>query len=171
LDSYFKKQYKNLKYVKASESLPGLRNAQIGAIHAISSYFTLPRSKAAIVVMPTGSGKTAVLMMSPYVLEGKKALVVTPSVMVRGQIFEDFASLRTLCKATVLNNSVKKPNIFEMKNMYSEDHYKSVCNADVVVARGYKPNPTRRVYIPKDGSNKKRPLGNPAMRINWWKTQ
>lgn len=23
----------------------------------------------------------------------------------------------------------------------------------------YKPNPTRRVYIPKDGSNKKRPLG------------
>lgn len=134
MDSYFKKQYKYLKYVKESESLPGLRNAQIGAIHAISSYFTLPRSKSAIVVMPTGSGKTAVLMMSPYVLEGKKALVVTPSVMVRGQIFEDFASLRTLCKATVLNNNVKKPNIFEMKNMYSECHYESVCNADVVVA-------------------------------------
>ena len=134
MGAYFEKQYKNLKYVKASDSSTGLRNAQIGAIHAISSYFTIPRSKSAIVVMPTGSGKTAVLMMSPYVVESKKVLVVTPSIMVRGQIFEDFTSLRTLCKANVFNNSVKKPNVFELKNMYCEEHYESVLNADVVVA-------------------------------------
>ena len=38
--------------------------------------------------MPTGSGKTAVLMMTPYVLLKKKVLVVTPSKVVRGQISE-----------------------------------------------------------------------------------
>ncbi len=134
MNTYFDKQYKNLKFVKATDTSPGLRNAQIGAIHAISSYFTIPRNKAAIIVMPTGSGKTAVLMMSPFVVGSKKVLIVTPSVMVRGQILEDYTSLRTLCKATVFSNSVKKPNVFELKNMYCEEHYESVLNADVVVA-------------------------------------
>ncbi len=54
MNTYFDKQYKNLKFVKATDTSPGLRNAQIGAIHAISSYFTIPRNKAAIIVMPTG---------------------------------------------------------------------------------------------------------------------
>ncbi len=65
---YFISHYKNLKYTKDCKKHRGLRNAQIGAIHAISSFFTLNKSKTAIVVMPTGSGKTAVLMMTPYVL-------------------------------------------------------------------------------------------------------
>ena len=134
MDSYFEKQYKKLKFVKGTNTSPGLRNAQMGSIHAISSYFTIQRNKAAIIVMPTGSGKTAVLMMSPYVVGSKKALVVTPSVMVRGQIVEDFAALRTLCNATVFNNSAKKPKIYELKNMYSEVHYEAICSADIVVA-------------------------------------
>ena len=50
-------------------------NAQIGAIHAISSYFTMPRNKATIIVMPTGSRKTAELMMSPFVKGSKKHLL------------------------------------------------------------------------------------------------
>jgi len=57
LKYYFAKHYKNLKYTKDSKKTKGLRNAQIGAIHAVSSFFTVNRSKAAIVVMPTGSGK------------------------------------------------------------------------------------------------------------------
>ena len=134
MGSYFSSQYKNLKYIKSNNNSPGLRNAQMGAIHAISSYFTIPRSNAAIVVMPTGSGKTAVLMMSPYVIEGKKVLIVTPSVMVRGQIADDFASLSTLCKATVFRNNVKKPNVIELKSMYTEEKYKLISAADVVIA-------------------------------------
>jgi superfamily II DNA or RNA helicase len=134
VESYFGKQYKNLKFVKASNTFPGLRNAQIGAIHAISSYFTIHKNKAAIIVMPTGSGKTAVLMMTPYVVGSERVLVVTPSVMVRGQIVEDFTALKTLCKATVFNNGVKKPNIYELKNTYSEDQFEVICNADIVIA-------------------------------------
>lgn len=134
MDSYFEKHYKHLKYVKATSTTPGLRNAQIGAIHALSSYFTIHRNKAAIIVMPTGSGKTAVLMMAPYVVGSKKALVVTPSVMVRGQIVEDFTDLRTLCRATVFNKSVKKPEIYELKKMYKEDYFENICNADIVIA-------------------------------------
>jgi superfamily II DNA or RNA helicase len=132
--SYFEKQYKNLKFVKETKASSGLRNAQIGAIHAISSFFTLRKNKAAIVVMPTGSGKTAVLMMTPYVVGSAKVLIVTPSVMVRGQIFEDFSLLKTLCHANVFSESVPKPSVYEMKHTYSDDYCQHIVDADVVVA-------------------------------------
>lgn len=68
LRRYFEKQYDKIKYPIDSNKCRGLRNAQLGAIHAISSYFTLERKESAIIVMPTGAGKTAVLMMAPYIL-------------------------------------------------------------------------------------------------------
>lgn len=99
--SYFLKNYSNVTYPIDTDETPGLRNAQLGAIYAIGSYFTLNDQRAAILVMPTGSGKTAVLMLAPYILQKKKILVVTPSAMVRGQIADDFSLLSTLCKMTV----------------------------------------------------------------------
>ncbi|WP_343083891.1 DEAD/DEAH box helicase [Blautia producta] len=131
---YFINHYKNLRYTKDCKRSSGLRNAQIGAIHAISSYFTLNKSKTAVVVMPTGSGKTAVLMMTPYVLLKEKVLVVTPSKMVRGQIFEDFSLLNTLCKANVFQKSMAKPKVCEMEHKYAEDNLKEIMDADVIIA-------------------------------------
>lgn len=132
--SYFLEMYDKLKYPKGNNNKEGLRNAQLGAIHSISSYFTLNKNKAAIVVMPTGSGKTAVLMMTPYVLEAKKVLIVTPSVMVRGQISNDFRELKTLCKAKVFNKNVKKPNIVELEHLYNKEKFKELKDADVIVS-------------------------------------
>lgn len=134
METYFVKQYKNLKFEKATEEKPGLRNAQIGAIHAIASYFTLQKNKAAIIVMPTGSGKTAVLMMTPYVLGSSKVLIVTPSVMVRSQITEDFRNLNTLCKATVFNGHTKKPKVYELQHNYSSNYYQTIIDSDVIIA-------------------------------------
>lgn len=101
MGNYFSNNYKKIKYPLDSAKTKGLRNAQIGAIHAIASFFTLQQNQAAITVMPTGAGKTAVLMLTPFLLSKNKVLVVTPSVMVRGQIAEDFQTLSTLCKANV----------------------------------------------------------------------
>ena len=106
---YFSSNYNSVTYPKDSEKHQGLRNAQIGAIHAIASFFTMNSKQAAITVMPTGAGKTAVLMMTPYLLGKNKVLVVTPSVMVRSQITEDFQELSTLCIANVFKPSMKKP--------------------------------------------------------------
>lgn len=134
MDTYFLEHYKNISYPIGSEERPGLRNAQIGAIHAISSFFTLNKNKAAIVVMPTGSGKTSVQMMAPYVLTAKKVLVVTPNVMVRGQIVEDFSQLRTLKKATVIKEDLPNPKVFEMKHKLDEYAIESINLAQVIVA-------------------------------------
>lgn len=110
-----------------------MRSAQIGAIHAIAAHSTLNKKEAAIIVMPTGSGKTAVLMMAPFVLAKKKVLVVTPSIMVRGQIYEDYKNLSTLKYIGVLNKEAPAPNVYELKNKYSDDQHESVIQADVVV--------------------------------------
>jgi DNA or RNA helicases of superfamily II len=131
MEPYFKKNYNKLKYPKHTS---GLRNAQIGAIHAIASFFTLKKNRAAIIVMPTGSGKTAVLMMAPYILESNKTLIVTSSVMVRGQITEDFEDLRTLRKAGVFNDSISKPAVFELKHTYNEQVSEEIIKSDVVIA-------------------------------------
>lgn len=131
---YFKKHYNNIRYPIGNDCDKGLRNAQIGAIHAIASYFTIENDNVAIVIMPTGSGKTAVLMMSPYVLQCRKVLVITPSRMVREQIAEDFSELRTLTKANVFQNDIKKPNVYELRNLYT-DEYKIKCSeANVIIA-------------------------------------
>ena len=56
--NYFEIHYNKIKYPIDSGKSRGLRNAQLGAIHAVSSFFTLNEKDAAIVIMPTGSGKT-----------------------------------------------------------------------------------------------------------------
>jgi len=78
-----------------------LRDSQLGALYAIASHFTV-RTDEAIVAMPTGTGKTAVIMMAPYLLEAKRVLLVSSSRLVRSQIAEDFSDLRTLKELSVI---------------------------------------------------------------------
>lgn len=134
MGNYFKTYYKKITYSIDSTKCRGLRNAQLGAIHAVSSFFTINNHEAAIVIMPTGAGKTAVLMLVPYLLRKKRVLVVTSSKMVRGQIAEDFSQLRTLCVANVFNSSMKKPRVFELEHLYKEEYQKDLEQADIIVA-------------------------------------
>lgn len=132
--SHFSERYNDLRYTISTDGTLGLRNAQIGAIHAIASFNTLQKKIAGIVVMPTGSGKTAVLMMAPYITNSMKVLIVTPSVMVRGQIFNDFSELKTLKKALVFTNEITPPAVYELKNKYSIELQSTVEAADVIIA-------------------------------------
>lgn len=102
---YFAEQYRSLRFPYSSDG--GLRNAQCGAIYAIGSHSALYSDEAAIVVMPTVSGKTSVLMMAPYMLQKEKVLIVTPSIMVRGQIYDNFSTLRTLKKIGVFLKMIR----------------------------------------------------------------
>jgi len=51
---YFLENYENLQFRKAKDNYKGLRKAQLGAVHAIASYFTKENSNQALVVLPTG---------------------------------------------------------------------------------------------------------------------
>ncbi len=129
--SYFSDNYKHITYPIGSEK--GLRYSQIGAIHAISSFFTI-KKEPAIVVMPTGSGKTVVMMMSAFVLNSSRILVITPSRLVRNQIAEEFKTLSTLLEIEVLTKKIDTPKVKEIeKKITSESQWEDLRNYDVVV--------------------------------------
>lgn len=133
--SYFSDAHDNIRYVYSKgDEQPGLRKSQIGALHAISSHFTI-QSRPALVVLPTGAGKTAVLMLTPYVLSAKRVLVITPSRFVREQILLDFQNLRTLKYTKSIPETLLPPAIYENKNVLnSPEKWDHLRQFDVVLA-------------------------------------
>lgn len=68
-----------------SDQEMGFRKCQLGAIWATKSHFTKSEDPA-LISMPTGSGKTALMMALAFELKAKKILIITPSKVIRDQI-------------------------------------------------------------------------------------
>jgi len=130
--SYFGKYYNSVRYPLESED-GGLRRSQRGAIHAIAAHFTTKRERA-LVVMPTGSGKTAVLMLAAFVERANRVLVITPSRLVRNQIKEEFESLTTLRNIKSLEGDFSPPQVYEVEEkIFDSESWESLREFDVVV--------------------------------------
>jgi len=90
--------------------LVGLRNPQLGALHAIHAHWSVTDATATV-VMPTGTGKTEVMLSILVSYRCPKLLVVAPTDALRAQLAEKFATLGVL-KApgcTLLNAKAKHP--------------------------------------------------------------
>lgn len=72
--------------------------------------------------------------MTPYILEAKKVLIITPSRLVRSQVSDEYSTLQTLIRINVLPENIIKPQVFEMKNIFKEELKKDIEEADIVVA-------------------------------------
>lgn len=72
-----------------------LREPQIEAYHKIEQYFNTPSEarKEGIVVLPTGTGKTGVMAISPYAVSKKRALIITPQTVVANTVMGSLDSL------------------------------------------------------------------------------
>ncbi|MGY3210950.1 DEAD/DEAH box helicase [Mucilaginibacter sp. HD30] len=133
--SYFSDNYDSLSYPIQTGTKKGLRNAQLGAIHAISSHFTIHDREPAIIIMPTGSGKTGVLFLSAFVLRVRRVLVITPSKLVRNQISEGFGNLSVLIDNGILSKNIKTPKVKEVTEVLDTDaKWNDLSNFDVVVS-------------------------------------
>ena len=134
MSGYFPDRYGAVRYPIDGEGEEGLRIAQIGAIHAVAAHFTVRAEEPAMVVMPTGSGKTAVLMMSAFVERARRVLVVTPSVLVRGQIKANFETLSVLKRVGVLEGSTPGPRVAGVRSrVTSPEAWEEMREYDVVV--------------------------------------
>jgi superfamily II DNA or RNA helicase len=131
--SYFASLSHEIRYNAEKHGCSGLRRAQLGAAHALAAHFTV-RREPAMVVLPTGTGKTAVLMMTPFIAGSKRALVLAPSRLVRGQLASEFATLDTLVFLGVLPEGAKLPAVYEnTKRVSSLSQWNSMRKYDVVV--------------------------------------
>ena len=73
----------------------GLRKPQIGALHALSSHWTVSNTTATV-VMPTGTGKTETMLSILVSQECRKVVVVVPTDALRSQLYLKFLSLGIL---------------------------------------------------------------------------
>lgn len=73
----------------------GLRPPQIGALHSILAHWSIS-VEPAIVVMPTGTGKTETMLSLMVANRSDKILVIVPSDSLRKQISRKFATLGIL---------------------------------------------------------------------------
>ena len=88
----------------------------MGAIGAVLGHFSI-RQEPALISMPTGTGKTAVMTALCFVLRANKVLVVTPSHLVRNQITEEFETLDVLRKNNLLAPDSPAPRVYQLKQI------------------------------------------------------
>jgi len=132
--SYFSDHLDHLRHRVGTADRPGLRKAQIGGIYAIAAHFIVSRDPA-LVVMPTGTGKTGVLMLVPYFRNSNRVLIITPSTLVRNQVAEDYRNLSVLKRAEVFADDISGPHVFELSSQVtSSEEWKQMKDFDVVVA-------------------------------------
>jgi superfamily II DNA or RNA helicase len=132
--NYFASSYPLIRLLKqVSGTEVGLRRGQLGAIFALSAHFTIKHDPA-IVVMPTGAGKTASLMLCPFMEAATRVLVVTPSQLLRDQIAEDFSSLAILRRVGVVSESIQSPRVHQARHkLQARDDWDELREFDVVV--------------------------------------
>jgi superfamily II DNA or RNA helicase len=71
--------------------------------------------------MPTGSGKTAVLTLVPFLLQAERILVITANRLVRHQIKNELQTLKTLRNLGVVPDiGMPSPKVEEVKERITD---------------------------------------------------
>jgi hypothetical protein len=93
---------------RTGEVLPGLRQPQLGALHALAAHWTVDLTLS-LVVLPTGTGKTEVMLASLLMRRPKCLLVLVPTDPLREQTFLKFVSLGVLPECGVSDPGHRYP--------------------------------------------------------------
>jgi len=108
--SYFADHYSDFAIPIETDDSVGWRLAQAGALHALAGHFYSTNQRA-LVAMPTGSGKSAVFMGLPFLLQAERVLIVTTSRIVRDQLASDFQELSTLKALGTFSQEIPFPRV------------------------------------------------------------
>lgn len=122
------KYLKEKKDKKGATIASGLRAPQIGALHAIGSHWSLS-NKLATISMPTGTGKTEVMLSVLYSLiePGDKLLIIVPNKALLEQTVNKFLKLGILKKIGVIPKGVDNSVVGIIRH-----RPKQVSNLDII---------------------------------------
>ena len=102
-----------------------LRDPQIQSYHAIKKFFqNSENGREALVVLPTGSGKTGVMGIAPYGISQKKVLIITPQTVVRNTVMKElnpFNPLNFYLTTEIFQLKGELPAIIEYDKALSEE--------------------------------------------------
>jgi superfamily II DNA or RNA helicase len=138
---YFKSNQRHLSVREGDVPNSGMRRGQAGALHALSGHF-IERNDPAIISLPTGYGKTALLTASGYLLKATRLLVITPTTVLRAQCAKAFRTLDTLKRLQSIPFNIDLPSVAVVdERMSSEAHWQAFMDADVVVCTPHSASP------------------------------
>lgn len=92
----------------------GFRIGQLGAMYAVLAHESV-HDDPAIVCLPTGYGKTSVMMALPLLLAAKRVLVVEPSNALRRQVSSHFRELSTLRRIGAISDAIPNPEVLRLE--------------------------------------------------------
>lgn len=76
-----------------NDSAEGLRQAQYDSYVEIARHFLMEKSKEhAIVVLPTGAGKTGVMATAPFGISQGRVLIITPQLVIKDHVVDSLDS-------------------------------------------------------------------------------
>ncbi|WP_448672637.1 DEAD/DEAH box helicase family protein [Pseudomonas veronii] len=88
----------------------GFRPGQLGALHAVLAHFSV-QDDPAIVCLPTGYGKTSLMMALPMLLGPARVLIVEPSSALRKQVHSHISVMSTLRRIGALAEDCPLPDV------------------------------------------------------------
>jgi len=128
----------------------GFRPGQLGALHSSLAHFSA-NDDPAILCLPTGYGKTAVMMALPYLVKAMRTLVVEPSNVLRSQSAGHFKVQSTLRRLGVLPADVPNPKVTPQKGRpATADEWEELRAFDVVISTPQSTSPKIAPDAPAD---------------------
>lgn len=126
--------YKREVNISATEKIDGLRSPQLGSLHAIASHWTLTNAPG-IIVMPTGTGKTEVMLAATVAEACTCLLVIVPSDALRTQTADKFINFGILKKFGIVPESAHYPVVARLTGTpKNADDLTLVDNVNVIVS-------------------------------------
>jgi superfamily II DNA or RNA helicase len=110
----------------------GLRLPQIGALHGIAAHWTLGTDPA-LIVMPTGTGKSEVMIAAGVESQSKRVLVVVPTDALRYQTATKFMSYGLLKQIGIVGD-IPNPVVGVLSSKPAPDHFDALRTCNVVVS-------------------------------------
>ena len=128
----------------------GFRPGQLGALHAVLAHASV-HDDPAIVCLPTGYGKTSVMMALPLLLQPRRVLVVEPSDALRKQVTSHFRELSTLRRIGAVGDAVANPSVLRHEGRpESPEDWQLLAAHDVVVSTPASSSPSLATGAPRD---------------------
>jgi superfamily II DNA or RNA helicase len=113
----------------------GLREPQMGGVHAVLGYWATRSREPATVVMPTGTGKTDTMLAVMVAAQVERLLVVVPSDALRNQLAERFETLGVLPAVGVVTPFALRPVVGRMRHGLADEdiakRFAEACNVIV----------------------------------------
>ncbi len=119
----------------------GLRHHQIEALWKISNYFKGDNMNAiGIVQLPTGTGKSAIALLAPYVVDATRVLILTPAACISAQIGRDVENASLAVRLGLFTDEAANRRAFSPSHhviMYS-DQIRESLSSELVITNAHK---------------------------------